>query len=98
MNGRGSIDKINENSVRVTMFPNFLMSQPAFVRRGDVPEPVLPGMDVREMIATVAWAQLAYKAPKLFSLEFRQKTVQFENGVFVVNFTKDLFGFLPPFP
>jgi hypothetical protein len=95
---RGSITKINDGTVKITMDPRFLLMQPAFVRRGDVPEPVTPGMDMKEMIACVAWAQLAYKAPHLFSLEFRQKNVSYENGVFVVNFTKDMFGFLPPFP
>ena len=93
---KGSITKVNEDTVKVEMAPFYLMEQPAFIRQGDNPEPVTPGMDMKEMIATVAWAQLAYKAPHLFKSNFHAKRVSFQNGLFVVEYTSNIFGFVHP--
>ena len=93
---KGSIQRMPDGTVTIKLEPGFTLGQPAFVRNNDLPEPVVPGWTVKDIIGCVAWAQLAYKAPSLFETDFTEKTVIFQNGMFVVNFTRSPFGFVPP--
>ena len=93
---RGSITKIDARTLKVVLDPTFLLSQPAFVRDGDNPVPIVPGYEVKEIIACIAWAQVAYKAPHLFSKDITEIKTTFQNGMYVIDISTGAFGLWKP--